>query len=470
MTEERIQQIKTYQEITNSAFTDFTRFEGDASERAQKKEDFMLGREYTPRYEYNKLDILKDDESLKEKKTAILEAVLELEVAKTEPGANVAEIELYSEFHELRLKKILLVEAARNLHNRHISGGWEVAKDAFAQMNIEVYGEFDTPTYQGMIATEAERVHDFMPSTDNARMIKSDLEDSLGRIDTHGEREKPLMDDETLEKLHNVVMARYENIFSVVPDTEDDVYYDADQCVEIMNSALVVGGLAEKGWKAAKDSKKSNPSTSAAKRIIALPSTTRRNANELRRLIVHEQEVHARDGENGAETGFKPLANGTADYADVEEGLGVLFECAVAGNFNNPSFDRARDRYITAGLALGADGQPRDARQVYEILWRTLAVRGAEDGDISDSVIEKARNQAYAHVENAFRGSAFWMRGVVYTKLKVYYEGLRKNADYITKYADSMDQAIDRAMIGKYDHTSETEFSNVVNALEARKA
>jgi hypothetical protein len=33
MTEERIQQIKTYQEITNSAFTDYTRFEGDASER-----------------------------------------------------------------------------------------------------------------------------------------------------------------------------------------------------------------------------------------------------------------------------------------------------------------------------------------------------------------------------------------------------------------------------------------------------
>ena len=470
MTEERTQQIKAYQENTDSSFTDYTRFEGDVSERAQKKADFMLGREYIPRYEYNKLDILNDDESLKDKKTTILQAVLELEVAKTEPGANAAEIELYSEFHELRLKKILLVEAARNLHNRHISGGWEVAKDAFAQMNVEVYGEFDTPTYRGMIATEAERVHNFEPSTDNARMIKSDLENSLSRIDVHSEREKPLIDDETLKKLHDVVMKRYENVLSVVPDTEDNVYYNAEQCAEIMNEALMIGGLSESGWLAVVDSKKSNPSTNAAKRTIALPSATRRNANELRRLIVHEQEVHARRGENGNATEFKPLAKGTADYADVEEGLGVLFECAVAGNLDNPSFDRARDRYITAGLALGADGQPRDARQVYEILWRTIAVRSAKDGDISDKVIEKARNQAYGHVENAFRGSAFWMRGVVYTKLKVYYEGLRKNADYITKNADSMDQAIDMAMIGKYNHTSETEFSNVVNALEAKKA
>jgi len=142
-----------------------------------------------------------------------------------------------------------------------------------------------------------------------------------------------------------------------------------------------------------------------------------------------------------------------------------LFECAIAGNWDNASFNRARDRYITAGLALGADGTPRDARQVYEVLWRTFAVRESVDGDISDEAIEKAKELAYNHVENAFRGTEFWMRGVIYTKLKVYYEGLRKNADFITEHADNIEAAIDTAVIGKYDHTNGHERSDISAVL-----
>jgi hypothetical protein len=278
------------------------------------------------------------------------------------------------------------------------------------------------------------------------------------------------MDDETLLKLHEVVIKKYENILAVIPDTEDDVFYDAEQCAAIMNDTLNVSGLAEKGWEAVVDADKSNPATNSVKKRIFLPSSTRRNAKQLRRLTVHEQEDHARRGQNGTDVDFEPLKKGTADYADVEEGLGVLLECAIDGTLDNPAFDRARDRYITAGLALGADGKPRDARQVYEILWRTLAVRNAEEGRISESVITDARSMAYGHVENAFRGTGFWMQGVVYSKLKVYYEGLKKNADYITENADNIEQAIDNAMIGKYNHTDPAELGNILAIIEARKA
>lgn len=67
-------------------------------------------------------------------------------------------------------------------------------------------------------------------------------------------------------------------------------------------------------------------------------------------------------------------------------------------------------------------------------------------------------------------GTAFWMRAVIYTKLKVCYEGLRKNADYITQNVDNIEQAIDNAMIGKYHHTNPAEFENITNILQARKA
>lgn len=470
MSEQRTLQIKDYQEKTDSAFTDYTRFQGDDTHRAEQKAAFIAGREYTPTYQYEKLDSLTEDIKLRDKKSAIYEAVLELEAAKNEPGVNLAELELYENYHELRLKKIMLVEAARYLHTAQTSGEWEVAKDTFATLNREVYGEFDTPTYLGMIAAEHDKVQNFIPADDTALRIKADLEESLGAIDTHGNQEKPLMDDEVLQKMHDVVMHRYGDIFAAIPDTDDTVYYNAQECADIINGCLEVGGLAAKGWKAVVDPAKSNPSTHTTKRLIQLPASTRRTASELRRLDIHEQEDHARRGENGAETGFKPLKLGTADYADVEEGLGVMLECAVAGTLDNPSFDRARDRYITAGLALGADGKPRDARQVYEILWRTLAIRQSVDGEISAQAIAKARDQAYGHVENAFRSTAFWMRGVIYTKLKVYYEGLRKNADYFTEHSDDIDGALDRAMIGKCNHTDPHELANITNALEARKA
>lgn len=470
MTEERTLQIKNYQEKTDSNFTDYTRFEGSVLERAEMKAAFISGQEYNPQYSYPKLVSLHDDEKLRDKKTSIYEAVLELEAAKLEPGANLPELEIYGAYHELRLKRIMLVEAARNLGNARTSGEWEVAVTAFSELNKEVYGEFDASTFQGMMATEKERVSNFAPQDENSLAIKAELEERFASIDTNNEQEKPLMDEETLSKLHDVVIKRYENILAVIPDTDDDVVYDAEQCAAIMNDGLNVGGLSEKGWEAVVDSNKSNPATNSVKARIFLPSSTRRNAKQLRRLMVHEQEDHARRGQNGIDVDFEPLKKGTADYADVEEGLGVLLECAIDGTLDNPAFDRARDRYITAGLALGADGKPRDARQVYEILWRTLAVRNADEGHISESVIADARNVAYGHVENAFRGTGFWMQGVVYLKLKVYYEGLKKNADYITENADNIEQAIDNAMIGKYNHTDPAELGNILAIIEARKA
>lgn len=467
MTEERAAQIRNYQENTKSVFTDYPRFEGD---HAQSRRDFIEGREYVSDYAYPKLDELTDDEGIVAKKAAIQEAVMELEAAKHEPGSNLGEIELFENYHELRLKKIMLVEAARNLHRPYIVGGWEVAKDAYSELNKEVYGEYDSDAYLGMISSEYDRVQNFQPATEQAMAIKDDLLRSLGAIDTHGELETPLMDEETLSALHDVILSRYQPILEAVPATDDDIYYDADECARIIDDALEVSGLAASGWRAVVDPAKKNPSTHTAKRLIQLPVTTRRNAQELRRLILHEVEVHARRGQNGDASGLKPLKNGTADYADVEEGLGVILECAYAGDLDNPSFHRARDRYITAGLALGADGRPRDARQVYEVLWRMLAVRTAQNGAIDDVITAKAREQAYGHVENAFRGTPYWRQGVVYTKLKVYYEGLRKNADYFASDSAAMSESIDRAMIGKYNHTDPDEYESVMNALTSRPA
>lgn len=461
------QEIDSYKS-TKSSFVDYTRFEGDATYREAEKQAFIQNETYTPKYDYSKLDNLNDDVSIRDKKSKIHEAVLELEAAKSDPDANLATLELYRSFLELRLKKIMLVEAARNLHTAGTSSAMETAREAFMQMNEETYGEFNESIHDGMMTTEAETTAAFEPKNEIARKIKAELSSFYSSYEVSGTQEAPLMSAEDLQTVHDVLMKRYKTVLSAVPDTDDSVYYTADECAVIMNQALVAGGLAQEGWRVIVDPEKSSPATKAEAKLISLPINTKRNTAELKRLILHEQEVHARRGYNGRVAEFGPLAEGTADYADVEEGLGVFLESALAGNFDNPSFHRARDRYITTGLAMGANGDgPRDARQVFDILWRMVAVRNAKDGIINDESIDAAKSLAYGHVENAFRGTPFWRQGVIYTKLKVYYEGLEKNARFFKDNIDDIDGAIDRAMLGKYNHTDEHEHELIMSSLES---
>ena len=463
-------EIKTDQEVaaykkTKSEFVDYTRFEVDSAQREVEREAFIDNLEYTPNYAYPKLDFLIDDVDIQKKKSNIYEAVMELEAAKNNPDANVAELELFAGFHEMRLKKIMLVEAARNLCNPISMSAQEVNRQSFAELNEALYGEFDTRTYLGMIATEQQRASGFIPKSEIAEKIKIDLVRSLGRVDVGEEQEKALLDEFTIQKLHTYVLERYKDVLGVVPNTSDDVYYDVTQCAEIINKALEAGGLAQLGWTAIENPAKSNPTTKQSDCTINLPSNTRRNASELRRLIIHEQEVHARRAQSGKESGLAPIKAGTADYADIEEGFGVILECAVDGSLDNPSFDRARNRYITAGLALGVDGRPRDSREVYEILWRDIAIQESEDGEISEADVKSAKNKAYTHIENAYRGTQFWMKGVIYTKLKVYYEGFAKNVKYFEQNIDTLDKAFEDALIGKYNHTNPNEKDLVKSAI-----
>jgi len=454
---------------TESNFTDYTQFEDTATRRLVEKNAFINNVKYTPEYKYPRFDSLTHEELQNEKRT-IYEAVLELDASKNYSDADCAETELFARSLEVRLKKILFVEAARNLNNNAIvTSGTEVNRASFAKLNESLYGKLNTPYFLGIIATEKSRLNSFNPQSVVAAEIKSKLNQLIGGVDVGGEQEEVLLDKISMKKLHDFTNERYADILAVVPNTGDDVCYDVAECVEIINKALKAGGLDQYGWVAKENRTKARTATLKIDNTINLPINTRRTAKGLRKLIIHEQEVHVRRAENGRTTGLEPLIQGTAGYADIEEGLGVLLAFAVNDGFDDASFNATRNNYITAGLALGADGKPRDAREVYEILWRIITIQNTgDDSDVTDEILEKAKNKAYSHVENAYRGTQFWMKGVIYTKLKVYYEGLAKNADFFKKNIDNLDAAFKDIFIGKYDHTDPTE-TELVKSLISHK-
>lgn len=464
--------IQAYKQ-TNSVFDDYTRFGENFDKRLQGKRQFIENDEYTAQHTYEKLENFHDQSQIVTKKGNIVKAVMELRAAQRPDAPDNAELELYAQYHEYRLKKIMLVESARDLRSKTISGlSRDTARETFMRLNAEIYGELDEPLFLGMLASEIDNLATFEPHDHNARAIVTRLEAMLNPDLLHNQREAELLSSTEIERLHEFVIDRYASILSAVPDTDDSVRYDAEACVRIMDDALRAGGLYELGWRAEIDDSKTNPSTNASSRRIKLPRQTLRTASELRRLIVHEQEVHARRGENGTASGQEILRTGTAAYADVEEGLGVLLECAVAGDLNNPSFMRARDRYLVAGLALGVDmpeSSGRDARTVYEIMWRLLSVRGADSGEVSDAAEADAKERAFVLVENAYRSTPYWMRGTIYTKLKIYYEGLSKNAAYLRAHIDNLDEALDTALMGKYDHTNDAERA-LIESLSTQQA
>ncbi len=403
-------------ELTSSklTFTDFTHFEDDTAVRDRQKQDFIAGDIYVPDYGYPRLDRLYDEKesggSVQEVKTSLYRAILELEANRDSGVMRPEEFDLYASFYELRLKKIMLVEAAKRLRETPSSSENEVARQEFMSLNYEVYGEVDYEAFNQIMSTEFRRVESFDPRGDDAEKIKRYLLDYFRYRQFEDINELPLLNDEQMSIMHDFVLDKYKYIVENIPDTGEDVFYDAEASRDIINRCLVASGLADHGWLCEIDPKRSVPATNSSKKRIFLPSNTLRNARQLRRLYIHEGEVHARRGQNGEESGLAPLRDGTADYADVEEGAGVVMECILEGNFDNESFHRARDRYIVAGLAMGIDGTPKDARATFEITWRLLAIRYAKDGVVDRDVEARAKKQATVHDDNAFRGQTFQCR------------------------------------------------------------
>lgn len=474
--------MKTSEELqayidTKSEFSDFTRFRDSNEKRKQQRDDFLQYREYAPRYDYPDLDTFRDGTTnsknettfIADKKTKIYEAVMELRANRDAGELSPEVYDLYAGYHEVRLKKIMLVEAMQRLRTAGSSSEQQVTRQEVNDLNVEIYGEFDAKAFEGIMNTEEQRVRDFSPSNKRASEIKDFLDTYMNRH-SFDEEEKLLLDDEMVHRLQDFIYEKQADMLAVFPETDDSVTYTACEARDIMQKSLDVSGLGEKGWKIEVSSNHPNVSTNSAKKTIFLPDSMTRTSAELQRLDVHERGVHATRNQNGRESGVPILRYGTADYADVEEGMGVFLECAVAGNLDNPSYHRARDRYITTGLALGIDRAPKDANQTHAIMWRLLAVRNSVNGEISNEDVAAAKEKSMNYIDNAFRGTDYVSQGVIFSKLKVYYEGLVKNAKYFSENRDHLDEAFTVAMRGKYNHTDPEERSAIERLIDQQNS
>lgn len=450
--------VETLEEALKVASTcrvvDYSFFEGSHKERQRQKELFLGDEIEVPQYDY---PYLKNPEQTAEKIKQSLKIITEnINVL----GWDLAELYLASLI--FNLKRTQLVGAAVNINNAELSEAQrEKAAFEFNELNSQLFGDINSREFFGIIGTEYRRAKEYVPKTELAAEIQQDVLWALDFAKNHTVAEHEI-DPELIKQYRPKVLAMYRTILQTVPA---DKVFDAKECVEIMNKALEVGGLAEYGWKAVIDSKKTSPSTQGAQFRIYIPSDTVRTTEQLRGLILHEQEVHARRFQNGSHfTQLPLLGTGTAEYLSVEEGLGTVMALLAAPKETSP-IERARARYIHVGLAKGIGSKPRDARQVFEITWRLKVLQNCPDGNIAEEDITDARESSYAHIENIFRGTDCKRPGVVYAKAKVYHEGLLKTAKHLTAIqGDSA--AFVRMFLGKYNHTDPTETEHIMRIIK----
>lgn len=177
---------------------------------------------------------------------------------------------------------------------------------------------------------------------------------------------------------------------------------------------------------------------------INIPESREVDSAQLTALIVHEIGTHLARRINGERSRLKLLGLGLDRYESGDEGVATMREQAIAKKAEDFS---GLAGYLAIGLAQGLDGQPRNFRQVYEILENYYLFNNLiSEEEVGEARI-KAQNTAWNRSVRTFRGTNCKTPGVCFTKDIIYRQGnigvwdvIRSNPDEIIHFN-----------IGKYD-------------------
>lgn len=394
---------------------------------------FLAGTIRNPNHQYDKLadiDFAERYERLDQVDAQIM----------THPDLRHKYIEVYQQFTANYKNKTHLMELASRYNAADEDEEKRQLGAEFMKLNIEQNGEPDKETYHSLLGETLNKIED-TPYEGQAKVIKEELFELVGdrtKLDK-AERFKP--SNETIAWMHDVSLSLYDGMLSHVPEREQFSKEEVQQIfTEIINDQF---GEAAIGWKVDIEPAKSINVKATEKRIV-IPDTLPKMTNEkLRTLVVHEIGVHMLRSVMGGETDLDPLKSGLSDYYEAEEGLGVVMEQAMVGEYA----ERGIPHYITAGLLYH---DQKDFRDAYEIKWRIGALQSLEEGaELTDDAIAKAQKNGYSSVMRFTRGTD----DLPWFKDLAYYNG----SAHIWKYFEEIrgdDVKFMFTLIGKADPTN----------------
>lgn len=350
---------------------------------------------------------------------------------------------------EYRYAEMFMLRVAAEMQNPDLTEEQrQEAQTWFVQSNEALYSKPEPSVFAALAKTHLQPLlnKELSTSQTNAQQIRAELASNLGTIlETDYQQFNP---DQTA--VDNIKLLLHERLGFMVDHVIEDKTYETADMAEALEVALNKIGGQELGWKVAVVSKSTALAVSAHQKLIEVGENRKPcDGDELKGKIFHEVGVHALRSINAEKVGWLSAAYGQEGYLDFEEAFATALEDAHKGKFA----DHGVDYYLIAGLAYGFDEHsPRDFRQVYEVMWRTNALKSVStEEDITPEQIATAQSKAFTSCVRMFRGTTTTVPGVVYLKDLAYFNGQEKAWSVLAHVRTQAD--LDQLFAGKLDLT-----------------
>lgn len=413
-----------FQELSdNASFQAYEYLNGNKSYRNEQKRQFLSGEIQNPQLDYSDINldnISQVEETLVSMKTDIISN------EQNEVVKQAYRWKLNEKIAEIRMMKSV---ATGDM-------------DRFKRYSEFIYGKPSTEIFDytiDSIKTSAEKSVD--SDNEDVREAAINLLNVLPKVDSRLVVKLPSEKD--IKYAHNQTI---DEMGSLIDIPAELTKIDAKQIQDTFASALEqVGG---ENWTINIDENRTAIGVNQEAMAVNVPSERTVTRGKLTELVVHEIGTHVARRINGEKSLLKLLGIGLDRYESGEEGVATMREQALSGK---ASEFKGLDGHLAIGLSLGLDGQPRDFKQVYDILEKYYLLKNLNlKKDYLES-FEKAQNTAWNRCVRTFRGTDCNTPGACLTKDIVYREGNIGVWDLISNKPEEMI----RFNVGKYDPTND---------------
>ncbi len=404
-----------------AAFQAYEYLDGDKKYRSEQKNQFLSGEINNPTLDYPSLDI----DRINQIESSLL--AMKREIITGEQN------EIVKQTYRWRLNEKI---AEARMLKAAVSGD----SDRFTRYSEFIYGKPSPDVFNYTVNTirmSAER----NLSSDNVdvQIAATELLESLPIVEVP--RFTNLPDAETVDFARNQTITELGDLINMPADVKK---LDATQIKDVFDYAINKVGADD--WSVVIDEKSSKTAISVSQETaeVKIPAERSATRSKVEGLILHEIGTHVARRVNGEHSKLKLLGLGLDRYEAGDEGVATMREQALAGKVDD---FRGVEKLLGIGLALGTDGQPRDFREVYNILEKYLMFNNLVSGKELIDAHEKSQTSAWNNTVRIFRGTNCKTPGACFTKDIVYRNGSIGVWDVIKNNPSEMS----RFNVGKYD-------------------
>jgi len=415
-----------YDEVKEAAsFEAYEYLSGAPSAREEQKKLFITGENTNPTLDYPDLDL--DQILLRENNLLSLKQNL-LDKENNELIKRVYRWKLNEKIAEARLLKAAAYGDMRRFQRYSAFVYGKPSKEIFNySVNILKSAAKDAlSTENQSLAVAAQNLLSNLPSVPEVTAYELPSEETMGQAHA-----------QTVNELGDLIDLG-----------TSSGKLDSEQIHTAFSNALEK--LDAEGWEVVIDDKtsKSAISVNQEKQRVQIPAERTASSAKVEALIVHELGTHVSRRINGERSRLKLLGIGLDRYERGEEGIATMREQALKNKVEEFS---GLESHLAICLAMGLDGQPRDFRQVFQIMRSYYLFSNLQKGKSPEDAEAKADTSAWNRTVRTFRGTDCKTPGICFTKDIAYREGNVQVWDIVKDKPDEMM----RFNVGKYDPSND---------------